>query len=199
MGKKPSHIQTICRNSVKSWNRVDEACCLFQRQDFTTHLVVRIFFPVRGNCSQFSLLKSLSRSAELLPHWEDSNFKSAVKWRGSWLLWVRPAHIFYPLDTLVLLNSISKKFYVYPTSAKETEGVKKQAVLKPFISRVRKYFPLFTTSSSGLASKFLSFQSGGGTRSSTHTSQPCPRSEAKNVHSRCHSETAGNGMPTVSL
>lgn len=77
MGKKPSHIQTICRNSAKSWNRVDEACCLFQRQDFMTHLVVRIFFPGRGNCSQLSLLTGLSKSVEPLSHWEDSNFKSA--------------------------------------------------------------------------------------------------------------------------
>lgn len=122
-----------------------------------------------------------------------------VKQRGSWLLQVCPAHVFYPLDTLVLLNSISKKCYVYPTSAKETGGVKKQAVLTLLISRVRKYFLLFTTSSSGRASKFLSFQSEAGARSSMHTPQPCPGSEAKNVHSQCHSETAGNEMPTLCL
>lgn len=82
--------------------------------------------------------------------------------------------------------------YVYPTSAKGTERDKQKAVLTPLMSRVRKSFPLSTTSSSGKASGVLSISSIQLSEWSTHQhlhsdSSTLSWSETKNIHPQCHS------------
>lgn len=60
-GKKLSLTQASCRNSAKAWNTADKRCFPFQRQGFTCHLVIRIFFPVRSSSSWLSPLTHISR------------------------------------------------------------------------------------------------------------------------------------------
>lgn len=54
--KQNSHIHTTCWNWAKAWNGVKAVSS--QMQEFTSHLVIRSFFPERGKDSQLSPLWS---------------------------------------------------------------------------------------------------------------------------------------------
>ena len=154
MGKKPVIFKLPAEIQQKH-QTADQSCCLFQRQDFTSHLVNRIFFPVKGNDSQVSpplLCPSEAPSAVLCPVLGSS---VQERWGATG---ESPAEGCEDEEgTGASLRS--KRSYIYPISAKEMEGVEQLAVLTPLTSRARKSFPLFTASSSGRASGVLTVSS----------------------------------------